>query len=214
MQYLEAQPVSAGTCPVTARTMQSKHQPGRSEAPGTTSAPASGLTRVLSMFSPCLDGRTVLMEQQRSSSSGLGLTSFALHQTFGHNKVSLKFKWRLNNFPPHATVIYKTIPTASERPRCRRRAGGAGSGEAASAPLPCSGAGPSPNNTGKTVNKTPDEWLVWISALLISVTIALWKTALGIWGPGCLCLSKHRAALYDAVQIGVSRFTDLMCTAL
>lgn len=151
---------------------------------------------------------------RRSLSLGLSLTSFTLHQSLWHNKASLKFTRRLAYFS-----LMPQLSTKWLAPWTRGRDAG---GETAvpvrqrrpSAPLPRSGAGPSPNNTGKTVNKTPDEWLVWISALLISVTITLWKTAPGILGPGCLCLSKHRAALYDTVQIGISHFTDLMCTAL
>lgn len=47
---------------------------------------------------------------------------------------------------------------------------------------PCQYTGPTPNSITETANKTPDEWSVWISALLISVTITLWKTAQGIFG--------------------------------
>lgn len=71
---------------------------------------------------------------RRSSSSGLSLTSFALHQSLWHNKESLKFMQRLDHFFPHATVIYKMTRTVSKRPRCRRGDGGAGSAEAAFCP--------------------------------------------------------------------------------
>lgn len=44
------------------------------------------------------------------------------------------------------------------------------------------GASPTPHKLTKTLNKPPDEWCLWISAPLISVTITVWKIALRIWG--------------------------------
>lgn len=44
------------------------------------------------------------------------------------------------------------------------------------------GASPTPHKLTKTLNKPLDEWCLWISAPLISVTITVWKIALRIWG--------------------------------
>lgn len=65
------------------------------------------------------------------------------------------------------------------------------------------GASPAPHNLTKTLNKPPDEWCLWISVPLISVTITVWKIAPRIWRRRrALVLDKHKSCimLYKKMQ--------------